>query len=97
MQDWHAGIPRESGTGGRSQLVVDVPDAPPGWARGLAGVTVIDDGDAGPAVPELTPGADDQVVLKAAMTYGPVREFARRRPCLTELFRHLVREEGEKA
>ena len=34
--------------------------------------------------------ADDQAVLRAALATGPVREFARRLPSLTELFRHVV-------
>ena len=34
-------------------------------------------------------------VLRAALATGPVREFGRRRPSLTELFRDVVSEEGE--
>jgi ABC-2 type transport system ATP-binding protein len=44
---------------------------------------------------ELEPGADDQAVLAAALATGPVREFARRRATLTELFRHVVRADSE--
>ena len=42
---------------------------------------------------ELVDGADDQAVLKAALATGPVREFSRQRPSLTELFRNVVTEE----
>jgi ABC-2 type transport system ATP-binding protein len=42
---------------------------------------------------ELGEGADDQEVLKAALAAGPVREFAREQPSLTELFRSVVTEE----
>lgn len=77
--------------GGSEQLVVQAPDAPPGWADALPGVTGIRrDGTA--TVLELLPGADDQAVLRAALATGPVHEFARRRPSLTELFRNVVSE-----
>jgi ABC-2 type transport system ATP-binding protein len=36
-------------------------------------------------------------VLAAALATGPVHEFARRRPALTELFRHVVSEEATAA
>jgi ABC-2 type transport system ATP-binding protein len=35
-------------------------------------------------------GAVDQDLLTAALAAGPVREFARQRPSLTELYRHVV-------
>jgi ABC-2 type transport system ATP-binding protein len=41
---------------------------------------------------ELSPDADDQAVLRAALATGPVREFRRRRASLAELFRHVVSE-----
>lgn len=34
----------------------------------------------------------EQAVLRAALSTGPVREFARHRPSLTELYRHVVSE-----
>jgi ABC-2 type transport system ATP-binding protein len=77
-----------------SRLVVDAPSAQPGWAQGVPGVVraVTEPGSAGNArtVLELTPDADDQAVLRAALATGPVHEFRRRRPSLTELFRHVV-------
>jgi ABC-2 type transport system ATP-binding protein len=33
-------------------------------------------------------------VLRAALATGPVHEFARSRPSLTELFRHVVSQEA---
>lgn len=39
---------------------------------------------------QLAEGADDQAVLRAAMATGPVLEFRRQRPPLTELFRDVV-------
>jgi ABC-2 type transport system ATP-binding protein len=79
--------------GGAVRLVVDAPSAPDGWTSGLAGVTVI--GREGTAtVVELGEGADDQAVLRAALATGPVHEFARRRPSLTELFRNVVTANG---
>jgi ABC-2 type transport system ATP-binding protein len=35
-------------------------------------------------------------VLHAALATGPVREFARRLPALTDLFRHVVSSEETK-
>jgi ABC-2 type transport system ATP-binding protein len=82
---------------GVSRLVVDAPMAPAGWAQGLPGVvrTVPEPGVAGRSrtLLELAPDADDQAVLRAALATGPVHEFRRRRPSLTELFRHVVSED----
>jgi ABC-2 type transport system ATP-binding protein len=76
-------------TGGAERLVVDVPGAPDGWAAELPGVT--EHGrEGGRTVLELAAGVDDQAVLRAALDIGPVREFTRRRPTLTELFRDVV-------
>jgi ABC-2 type transport system ATP-binding protein len=38
----------------------------------------------------LEPSADDQAVLAAALSTGPVTEFSHRRRTLTELFRDAV-------
>jgi ABC-2 type transport system ATP-binding protein len=76
---------------GAAHLVVEAPDAAPGWADGIPGVRVTEHvGDR--TVLELEPGADDQAVLAAALATGPVREFARRRATLAELFRDVVSE-----
>jgi ABC-2 type transport system ATP-binding protein len=39
---------------------------------------------------ELGPDTDDQAVLRAALAAGPVHEFSRYRPALTELYRDVV-------
>jgi ABC-2 type transport system ATP-binding protein len=82
-----------------TQLLIQVPDAPAGWAAGIPGVTVVAEsvGPAGRTVLELASDADDQIVLKTALATGPVREFTRSRPSLTELFRHLVAEQRDAA
>ena len=85
-------------SGGTEKLVVEAPQAPRGWADDLPGITVLGhEGDR--TVLTLGEGADDQAVLRAALATGPVREFARRLPSLTELFRHVVsaEEKPEKA
>ncbi len=74
---------------GPDTLVVDAPAARPGWADGIAGVTVRDHTGTRTRH-ELAPGADDQAVLHAALATGPVHDFARRRPHLAALFRHIV-------
>ena len=81
--------------GGAEELVVDAPDAAEGWAEGLPGVTVTGR-EGSRTVLALSDGADDQAVLRAALATGPVREFARRLPSLTDLFRHVVSSEEKK-
>jgi ABC-2 type transport system ATP-binding protein len=80
-------------SGAPERLLVDAPAAPAGWADGLPGVEVRGR-DGTHTMLELRPGADDQQVLRAALDTGPVREFARRRATLTELFRHVVSADG---
>jgi ABC-2 type transport system ATP-binding protein len=87
-----AGTVDELRSGSAMQLVIDAPGARPGWADGLAGVTVHDSGGT-VTVLGLSPGTDEQAVLKAALATGPVRSFAPRQPSLAELFRHVVSEE----
>jgi ABC-2 type transport system ATP-binding protein len=71
------------------ELVVDAPDAPPDWAAGLPDVTVLSVHN-GRTRLAIGNGADDQAVLAAALATGPVREFTRLQPSLTDVFRHLV-------
>ncbi len=75
--------------GGPERLVVSAPGAPPGWADGLPGV-VHATYEPHHTELELAPDADDQVVLRAALATGTVREFARRSASLTDLFRDIV-------
>jgi ABC-2 type transport system ATP-binding protein len=81
--------------GGTVEMVVEAPNARDDWANGLAGVTVRGH-ENGRTVLELGEGADDQAVLAAALATGPVTEFSRRRPSLTELYRTVVTQ-GEAA
>ncbi|MDA3625931.1 ATP-binding cassette domain-containing protein [Saccharopolyspora sp. WRP15-2] len=74
-------------------LVVDAPDAAPGWADDVPGAQVVSV-DGSRTTLRLDDDADDQAVLKAALVTGPVREFTRNRPSLTELFRNVVTEEA---
>ncbi|SDX01452.1 ABC-2 type transport system ATP-binding protein [Amycolatopsis xylanica] len=60
-----------------------------GWATGLAGVRVLSENGTRTVV-ELDDGVDDQSVLAAALSAGPVTEFSRQRRSLTELFRDAV-------
>jgi ABC-2 type transport system ATP-binding protein len=79
-------------SGGAAVLVVVAPNATPGWASGIPGVTVREQ-DGARTVLELGADADDQAVLHAALATGPVTEFSRRRPSLTELYREVVTQE----
>ena len=83
------GTVAELRSGGTEELLVEAPQAPRGWADGLPGVTVVGH-EGARTVLTLGQDADDQAVLRAALATGPVREFARRLPSLTELFRHVV-------
>ncbi|WP_433618074.1 ABC transporter ATP-binding protein [Dactylosporangium sp. CA-139114] len=65
-------------------------DGDTGWLRDQAGVTVVDlDGDR--AVFDLAEAADDQAVLRAALSRGPVRAFGPVVPSLAEIFREVTR------
>ncbi|WP_033294902.1 ABC transporter ATP-binding protein [Amycolatopsis jejuensis] len=91
-----SGTVAELRSGAVTRLLVDAPDAPEGWASGLPGVTVL--GRKGTVTElELADGSDDQAVLRAALATGPVREFARKLPSLTELFRSVVSDHQEAA
>jgi ABC-2 type transport system ATP-binding protein len=86
-----SGSVAELRSGGAVRLLVDAPEAADGWAAGLPGVTVL--GREGSVTEvELGDGADDQAVLRAALATGPVREFSRKLPSLTDLFRSVVSE-----
>jgi len=76
-------------TGKTERLIIDAPQAPDGWADGLHGI-VNSARRNGATMLEIDSTADDQQVLQAALSTGPVHRFARERPSLTELFRHAV-------
>jgi ABC-2 type transport system ATP-binding protein len=83
------GTIEELRSGSTDTLVVGVAHAPADWWRSVPGVSLVrTEGDR--VLLSLPDGADDQTVLRAALAAGPVREFSRHRPPLTDLFRHLV-------
>ncbi|MCP3800155.1 ATP-binding cassette domain-containing protein [Allokutzneria sp. A3M-2-11 16] len=86
------GTVEELRASGANRIEVHAPLATYGWADQLPGVTMLSHVD-GRTVVELADGADDQVLLRAALDTGPVHEFTRLRPTLTELFRNVVTEE----
>jgi ABC-2 type transport system ATP-binding protein len=68
---------------------VDVPGAVAGWYTGIPGVTLAEqDGDRW--LLQLDDEAGEQAVLHAALATGPVHEFRRDRPTLTQLFRNVM-------
>jgi ABC-2 type transport system ATP-binding protein len=85
------GTVAELAGGGPERLWVDAPGAPEDWAQHLPGVKVLRR-EGTRTLLELEPGSDDQRVLRAALETGPVREFQRDVPSLSELFRHVVTE-----
>jgi ABC-2 type transport system ATP-binding protein len=74
---------------GAERLFVTAPGAPAGWADRIPGVRRPSYVGARTSI-ELEPGADDQAVLRAALSTGPVHEFTHSRASLTDLFRHIV-------
>ena len=72
---------------------VDVPAATAGWYGGVPGAALIEE-DGPRWLLELGDGTDEQAVLRAALATGPVREFRRDRPTLTQLFRNVMSGSG---
>ncbi|HYM50513.1 MAG TPA: ATP-binding cassette domain-containing protein [Candidatus Limnocylindrales bacterium] len=72
---------------------VDTPAASDGWLQRVPAAKVARK-DGSRTLIELDQDADDQAVLQAALATGPVREFRRDVPPLSELFRHVVAEDG---
>ena len=68
---------------------VDAPTATAGWYEHVVGTSLVEH-DGSRWLLELDDGADDQAVLRAALASGPVREFRRDRPALTQLFRDVM-------
>jgi ABC-2 type transport system ATP-binding protein len=90
------GTVAELRSGSPVTLIVDAAGAARGWADHLPGVTVLRQ-DGSRTQLRLADGADDQAVLRAALATGPVSEFARQLPTLTELFRHVVTDDSADA
>ncbi|MCW0214533.1 MAG: ATP-binding cassette domain-containing protein [Pseudonocardia sp.] len=88
------GTVEELRSGGVERIDVVGPSGA-GWAAGLAGVSVVSSEDGRTRV-QLDNGASDQEVLRAALSAGPVHEFARFRPPLTELYRDVVTAGGAR-
>ena len=68
---------------------VDAPGAGAGWYGSLSGTTLVEQ-DGSRWLLQFDDGADDQAVLRAALATGPVHEFRRDRPALTQLFRDVM-------
>ncbi|GAA4917621.1 ABC transporter ATP-binding protein [Streptomonospora salina] len=74
----------------RYAVRVDAEGADEGaWLSGVAGARAAGTAD-GALLVELPDGADDQDLLRAALSAGPVRSFAPHRPRLAELYREAV-------
>jgi ABC-2 type transport system ATP-binding protein len=72
---------------------VDVPNAAARWGEGIAGAKLIER-DGSRRLFELKPGANDQLLLQAALATGPVAEFRRVEPTLGEIFRAVLDEDA---
>jgi ABC-2 type transport system ATP-binding protein len=68
---------------------VDAPGAAAGWYTSVPGTTLVEQ-DGSRWLLQLGDGTDDQAVLRAALTTGPMQEFRRDRPALTQLFRDVM-------
>jgi ABC-2 type transport system ATP-binding protein len=89
------GTVAELGAQAPRRLWVDAPQAPPGWASGLAGTTVVRS-QGTRLLLELDPATDDQHVLRAALATGAVRAFEPVRPSLADVFRDVVSEPAKE-
>jgi ABC-2 type transport system ATP-binding protein len=67
----------------------DAPSAGAGWYDSVPGATLVEQ-DGSRWLVQLGDGTDDQAVLRAALATGPVHEFRRDRPALTQLFRDVM-------
>jgi ABC-2 type transport system ATP-binding protein len=85
------GTVKELRAGGLERRWIDVPRAPDGWEPGVPGVRLVD-ADGTRRLFELSPGIDDQALLRAGLATGPVREFERVEPTLGEIFRTVIEE-----
>jgi ABC-2 type transport system ATP-binding protein len=68
---------------------VDVPGAAMGWYDGVPGVSLVEQ-DGTRWLLQLDDDAGEQVLLRTALAIGPVHEFRRDRPALTQLFRDVM-------
>ena len=85
------GTVTELRSSGPARYWVDAPMAAGDWTASLSGVKVVRR-DGSRTLVELADGLDDQAVLRAALATGPVHEFRRDIPPLSELFRHVIAE-----
>jgi ABC-2 type transport system ATP-binding protein len=85
------GTVAELRAGGRERIWIDAPGAPADWDPGVDGARLMQT-DGSRWLFELDPGVDDQALLQAALTTGPVREFERVEPTLGEIFRTAIEE-----
>jgi ABC-2 type transport system ATP-binding protein len=72
---------------------VDAPNAAARWGDGIVGAKLIERAGSRRLF-ELGPGANDQVLLQAALATGPVTEFHRVEPTLGEIFRAVLEEDA---
>ncbi|WP_174575593.1 ABC transporter ATP-binding protein [Nocardia miyunensis] len=79
---------------GPDRIAIDAPGVSGDWTARLPGVQV-ERREGTRWILRLADGADDQWVLGAAAAVGPVREFIRVRPTLTELFHPVVADEEQ--
>ncbi len=85
------GAVAELRAGGLERRWLEVPAAPEAWEPGIPGVRLLQ-ADGARRLFELDQGVDDQALLQAALTTGPVREFERVEPSLGALFRTVIGE-----
>jgi len=86
-----AGSVDELRTGSAPRYWVDAPGAATGWAKQVPGATVVRV-ESSRTLVELPTVGGDQALLQAALATGPVREFRRDIPTLSELFRSVITE-----
>jgi ABC-2 type transport system ATP-binding protein len=68
---------------------VDAPGATTGWYDSVAGTSLVEQ-DGSRWLIQFASDTDEQAVLRAALATGPVHEFRRDKPALTQLFRDVM-------
>lgn len=79
--------------GAPERRLVEVPNAPAHWGSGIPGATILTR-EGSRLLFALGPGANDQVLLEAALATGPLNEFRRVEPTLGEIFRSVLEEDA---
>ena len=87
------GTVAELRAGAPERRLVDAPNAPADWGSGIPGATILTR-EGSRLLFALGPGANDQVLVQAALATGSLNEFRRVEPTLGEIFRSALEDDA---